>query len=275
MTIKKNITDKSETLKQLQKDFENFSNESCSFKFSEHWKPIKDDVKLEKIKTDLKKYINFDNSNTEIDWDKLHESLDRLNQSKEYNRIFLDIGMVGFTQWMRETFKEKFSSNNLNDQKESIEVSIKNYKKLGFEIEQLDNDTVKITQKRIINGYILNRKELIERAKKIFPNAKILPIRYSLDVADITPEWIHDKMKEFGLNTNDLVSQIALDKSSLSLFFSGERKMNKSVKALFFYYFLTYELNRDFREHLNQNDSSNKLEKYRFIIDENSSPYST
>jgi len=55
-------------------------------------------------------------------------------------------------------------------------------------------------------------------------------------------------MKNIGLNANDLVSQIALDKSSLSLFLSGERKMNKSVKALFYYYFLTYELNKDFRE---------------------------
>jgi len=273
MTIKKNITDKSKTLKQLQKDIEIFSDESCSYNFIEHWKPVKN-LKLEKIKTDLKEYINFDNVRPEIDWDKLYEYLEVLNNSKEYNKLFLGIGMMGFSEWICEAFKENLVSNNSKNQ-DSIDVSIKNYKKLGFEIEQLDNDTVKITQKRIINGYILNRKELIERAKKIFPNAKILPVRYSLDVTDITPEWIQDKMKEFGLNTNDLVSQIALDKSSLSLFFSGERKMNKSVKALFFYYFLTYELNRDFREHLNQNDDSGKLEKYKFIIDKNSSHYST
>ncbi|KPE49779.1 hypothetical protein AOB46_18650 [Chryseobacterium indologenes] len=77
------------------------------------------------------------------------------------------------------------------------------------------------------------------------------PVRYSLNVSEISIDWIQDKMKEFGLNTNDLVSQLALDKSSISLFFSRERKMNKSVKALFFYYFLTYELNRDFRDFLN------------------------
>lgn len=130
------------------------------------------------------------------------------------------------------------------------QLSIQNYKKVGIDIEVLNDNIVRIVQNRIINGYILNKKELIERAKEIFPGYKVQPIRYSLNVSEITPEWIHEKMKEFGLNTNDLASQIAIDKSSLSLILSGERKMNKSVQALFFYYFLTYELNRDFRAEL-------------------------
>lgn len=132
------------------------------------------------------------------------------------------------------------------------QLSIQNYKKIGIDIEVLNENTVKIVQSRIINGYILNKKELIDRAKEVFPGWKIQPVRYSLDVSDISLQWIQDKMKEFGLNTNDLVSQLALDKSTLSLIFSGERKMNKSVKALFFYYFLTYELNRDFRDFENK-----------------------
>jgi hypothetical protein len=72
-------------------------------------------------------------------------------------------------------------------------------------------------------------------------------VRYSLDVSVIDVIYIKSKIKEIGLNVNDLAAQTAIDKSSLSLFLSGERKMNKSVKALFFYYFLTYELNKDFR----------------------------
>ena len=31
---------------------------------------------------------------------------------------------------------------------------------------------------------------------------------------------------------------------------SGKRELSKPMRATFFYYFLTYELNRDFREHL-------------------------
>ncbi len=127
-------------------------------------------------------------------------------------------------------------------------IAIRNLKMVGIEIEIIDALNLKIIQRSIYNGYILTKKELVDRAKKIFPEMIIKPIRFSLDVGEIDCDWIKNKMKNIGLNANDLVSQIALDKSSLSLFLSGERKMNKSVKALFYYYFLTYELNKDFRE---------------------------
>ncbi|WP_424493872.1 hypothetical protein [Salinimicrobium sp. GXAS 041] len=128
------------------------------------------------------------------------------------------------------------------------ELSIVNYRRMGLEIEVIDEDRVKITQARLINGYILNQKQLISRAREVFPDAKIVPVVYSLDVEDITVGWIENKMKEFGIKRNDLIKQMAIDKSSLSLYLSGKRPMDKSQKAAFFYYFLTYELNRDFRD---------------------------
>lgn len=131
---------------------------------------------------------------------------------------------------------------------DKIQKGIANYSKAGIEIKQ-DDDIVIITQKKLINGYILNQKQLHQRARELFPDPKIKikPVVFSLDVNDIDEAWINDKMQEFGIKVSDLEKQIALDKSSLSLFLSGKRKMNKSVKALFYYYFLTYELNRDFR----------------------------
>ncbi|UYW02598.1 hypothetical protein K5I29_04150 [Flavobacterium agricola] len=81
----------------------------------------------------------------------------------------------------------------------------------------------------------------------------IKTIVFSLNVDSITVEWINAKMEEFGIKRNDLIKQLAFDKSTLSLLLSGGRGLTKSVKATFFYYFLTYELNRDFREHLNSN----------------------
>jgi hypothetical protein len=54
-------------------------------------------------------------------------------------------------------------------------------------------------------------------------------------------------MEEFDIKPKDIISQIAVDKSSLSLYLSGKVKMNKLVKSCFFYYFLAYELNRDLR----------------------------
>lgn len=128
--------------------------------------------------------------------------------------------------------------------------SITNYKRAGISLEVLDNDTVKVSQTKLINGYILNQKQLIERGKDVYPDKKIIPVVFSLNVEDITLEWIESKMAEFGIKRNDLIKQLAIDRSSLSLIMSGKRELSKPMRATFFYYFLTYELNRDFREHL-------------------------
>lgn len=126
-------------------------------------------------------------------------------------------------------------------------IAVRNLKMVGIDIDFLDDQHLRITQKKLFNGFILTKNELVDRAKKIFPDYIVKPVRYSLDVSTIDAVYIKSKIKEIGLNVNDLAAQTAIDKSSLSLFLSGERKMNKSVKALFFYYFLTYELNKDFR----------------------------
>lgn len=128
--------------------------------------------------------------------------------------------------------------------------SVKNYRRIGLDIEILEEERVKIIQSRLLNGYILNQKQLVERAREIFPEAKIVPVVYSLNVDEITIGWIESKMEEFGIRRNDLIKQMAIDKSSLSLYFSKKRGMDKSQKAAFFYFFLTYELNRDFRSQL-------------------------
>ena len=128
--------------------------------------------------------------------------------------------------------------------------SVSNYSRLGIIIEQIDNDVVRVTQSHLINGYILNQKQLIERGKELYPTSKIIPVVFSLDVNDIDIQWVETRMREFGIKRNDLIKQLAIDKSSLSLIFSGKRELSKPMRATFFYYFLTYELNRDFREHL-------------------------
>ena len=127
---------------------------------------------------------------------------------------------------------------------------INGYRRMGIDIKPLEDGTVKVTQARLINGYILNQKQLIERGKELYPDSKIIPVAYSLNVDDITVDWIESKMQEFGIRRNDLIKQLAIDRSSLSLIMSGKRELSKPMRATFFYYFLTYELNRDFREHL-------------------------
>ena len=137
-----------------------------------------------------------------------------------------------------------------------ISKSISTYAAAGININIIDFDrstvSVIISQSNLINGYILNNKELHDRAKEVFSGIdeikfKIIPSVYSLNVDDITIHWIESKMAEFGINRKDLVKQLAIDKSSLSLILSGNRELSKPMRATFFYYFLTYELNRDFR----------------------------
>lgn len=126
-------------------------------------------------------------------------------------------------------------------------IAVRNLKSVGIEIEFIDESHLRIIQKTNFNNFILTKNELVDRAKIIFPSFIVKPVRFSLDLSVVTPEWVNSKMKEIGLNRNDLVAQTALDASSISLILSGERKMSKSVKALFYYYFLMYELNRDLR----------------------------
>jgi hypothetical protein len=146
--------------------------------------------------------------------------------------------------------------NNIHSGKSELIRSISSYASSGIDIEitSLDNNvaTVIIRQSKLINGFILNQKQLVERCKEAFKNTGIktivVPVVFSLDVNTIDILWIENKMSEFGIKRNDLVKQLAIDKSSLSLVLSGKRELSKPMRATFFYYFLTYELNKDFRE---------------------------
>lgn len=147
-------------------------------------------------------------------------------------------------------------NTSLDDQtRAAVSRSISNYARMGIDIEILQQENsvlkVKIEQKRLLNGYILNQKQLIERAREVFKptglEVHILPVVFSLDVNMVSIDWIEQKMLDFGLKRKDIIKQLAVDKCSLSLYLSGGRKMNKLVKAAFFFYFLSYELNRDFR----------------------------
>ena len=125
--------------------------------------------------------------------------------------------------------------------------SILNYKRFGIEITIVNSEQVKVKQTRLINGYILNQKQLHERGKEIFPDKHILPIVFSLDTKEISLEWIEEKMKKFGIKRKDLIKQVAFDENALNLLFLGKKSLNNIEKSSFFYYFLSYELNQNFR----------------------------
>lgn len=103
----------------------------------------------------------------------------------------------------------------------TFEQRIANYRKAGISIEVLENiegiPVVLVKQEKLINGYILNQKQLVARAKKVFAPQKIhvKPAVFSLNVSHITPQWIMEKQKEFEVKTTDLVKQLAIDKTTL------------------------------------------------------------
>lgn len=100
---------------------------------------------------------------------------------------------------------------------DNILRSFDNYRRMGIDIEVLDEDTVKIAQKQLFNGYMLNQKQLVERVKKVFEGQKIkvVPVVYCLDLSEIDINWVQDMMLEHGIKRKDLIKQMAIDKSSL------------------------------------------------------------
>jgi len=129
--------------------------------------------------------------------------------------------------------------------------SLRNYQKHGIKISKVEEDTVVIKQETLLNGYILNQKQLVTIAKSIYPDYKIKPVVYSINVDKVTIEWINDKLNEFGIKNNDLVKQLTIDKATLTLYLSSNKELTKPIKALFFYYFLTYEINKAIRSDFN------------------------
>ena len=126
--------------------------------------------------------------------------------------------------------------------------SIKNYKMHGIEIE-IKDEVIVITQKQLINGKILTNKDLYNRAKEVFPDSKIRPVVYKVELDHITTEWVKSKMDEFDIKPKDLSRQTTLDLSTISLILNNERKMNKSVKALFFYYFMMFDIHQGLNDY--------------------------
>ncbi len=130
-----------------------------------------------------------------------------------------------------------------------IDTCIALYAKAGIAITELDETTVKVHQVDT-DGYLLTQKQLVERGKKLYPGKTIIPVVYSLSVDSITPDWVKEQMKRYGIYQKDLVKQLAINKSTISKYLSGAVGMTKSVRALFFYYFLTFEQNNLFREQI-------------------------
>jgi antitoxin component HigA of HigAB toxin-antitoxin module len=117
---------------------------------------------------------------------------------------------------------------------------------------------LRVEQKELRNGYILNQAELVGRAAAVLSPLEnafrihYVALTYNPDLNEIDASWINSRMEEFKLSRKDLLKQMGLDASTLSVLLSGEKNLTRFQKAAFYYYFLCYEINRDVRDYLKE-----------------------
>lgn len=123
------------------------------------------------------------------------------------------------------------------------------------DVLEFDKNTVRlrVEQKELRNGFILNQAQLVARAATVLSPLEnkykihYVTLTYSPDFNEINHSWINNRLEEFKVSRNDVLKQMAIDKSTISLMLSGDRPLTRFQKAAFYYYFLQYEINRDLR----------------------------
>lgn len=138
---------------------------------------------------------------------------------------------------------------NLDMSNIHIQRILAQYRSIGVYISEEEDNTILIRQEQIKSGFVMTQKQLIDRARALYPDKKykIIPVVYQVDLSIVTPEWLSEKMTEYSVRPNDFIAQLGLTKSEVSLFLSGKRPMSRVVRSAFFFYFLSFQLNRDLR----------------------------
>lgn len=121
------------------------------------------------------------------------------------------------------------------------------YGSSGIVMREQEGDVVDVTQERVTGGFLMNQPQLVDRGKSMYPDKHIHPHVFRLDTELVTLDWVQKQLKRYKLKRKDLEKQLDLDPSTLSQILTGKRGMTKSMKALFYYYFMVYEVNEIFR----------------------------
>lgn len=57
--------------------------------------------------------------------------------------------------------------------------------------------------------------------------------------------WVNKRLSELNIPRSQIIEDLHLDKSTLSIILNGHRRMTKSLRAAFFYYFAYKELSNN------------------------------
>lgn len=135
------------------------------------------------------------------------------------------------------------------DGKKKAQYLIDSYKRLGIYIRPVkyEHNTlyVQAEQRKFINDKVLTAAELIERGREVFEGKFIVPTKVVVspifdnndELRGVNADYVKGKMNELKLKPSHLYKALGLDKSTVSLLLSGERKFTKSMRAAFYYFF--------------------------------------
>ena len=118
----------------------------------------------------------------------------------------------------------------------------------GVEYKMLEDGRMKVSQTELKTAKILTQKELVTLGKQAFPELKIVPSVFSLNLDTITVDWILERMDRYNIKARDICKHLAFNKSELSKILSGNISLSKKAKAAFFFYFRNFELMEDFED---------------------------
>ena len=111
-----------------------------------------------------------------------------------------------------------------------------------------------VVQKVLKNGFVLNQAQLVARGATVLAPLEnkykihFKPQTFRPDFKSIDHHWIINRIKEFKLSNKDISKQMAISIADVSIIISGKTILTDFQKSAFFFYFLQFEINRDFRD---------------------------
>lgn len=120
------------------------------------------------------------------------------------------------------------------------------HRAVGVFVEEQEGERVEVSQRWLHNGLLYNQEELTERARSLYPDksTKIIANTFAIPLEEVTAQWIREQMDLNGLKPIDLVRNLGIGRSEVSLFLNAKQKMSRAMRSMFFYYFLSLEHKR-------------------------------
>ena len=140
---------------------------------------------------------------------------------------------------------------------QSQKETITNLKEIGIQFEFPKQDLVIVRQTEVVYNQLFANKQLHSFGRELFTAPIIIkPVVYSLDLSQITIEWVTNQMKLYHINAKDLQRQVGFKKETITGFFKLGKTLQPREKSSLYYYFLTFKNNVDYLDYLKSKNNS-------------------